>query len=76
MKKVKDVSDLLDEIHLLRGLVETTVDYAMNNLNSGTHAEDVVMGNLLMMQERFETVDDILDTGIDLSVLVTLSPKR
>lgn len=76
MKKVKDVSDLLDEIHLLRGLVETTVDYAMNNLNSGTHAEDVVMGNLLMMQERFETVDDTLDTGVDLSVLVTLSPKR
>lgn len=76
MKKVKDASDLLDEIHLLRGLVETTVDYAMNNLNSGTHAEDVVMGNLLMMQERFETVDDTLDTGVDLSVLVTLSPKR
>lgn len=76
MKKVKDVSDLLDEIHLLRGLVETTVDYAMNNLNSGTHAEDVVMGNLLMMQERFETVDDTLDAGVDLSVLVTLSPKR
>lgn len=76
MKKVKDVSDLLDEFHLLRGLVETTVDYAMNNLNSGTHAEDVVMGNLLMMQERFETVDDTLDTGVDLSVLVTLSPKR
>lgn len=76
MKKVKDVSDLLDEIHLLRGLVETTVDYAMNNLNSGTHAEDVVMGNLLMMQERFETVDDTLDAGVDLSVMVTLSPKR
>ena len=76
MKKVKDVSDLLDEIHLLRGLVETTVDYAMNNLNSGTHAEDVVMGNLLMMQERFETVDDTLDAGVDLSVLVTLGPKR
>ena len=76
MKKVKDVSDLLDEIHLLRGLVETTVDYAMNNLNSGTHAEDVVMGNLLMMQERFETVDDTLDAGVDLSVLVTLSPKH
>lgn len=76
MKKVKDVSDLLDEIHLLRGLVETTVDYAMNNLNSGTHAEDVVMGNLLMMQERFETMDDTLDAGVDLSVLVTLSPKR
>ena len=76
MKKVKDVSDLLDEIHLLRGLVETTVDYAMNNLNSGTHAEDVVMGNLLMMQERFETVDDTLDAGVDLSVLVTLSTKR
>lgn len=76
MKKEKDVSDLLDEIHLLRGLVETTVDYAMNNLNSGTHAEDVVMGNLLMMQERFEAVDDTLDAGVDLSVLVTLSPKR
>ena len=76
MKKVKDVSDLLDEIHLLRGLVETTVDYAMNNLNSGTHAEDVVMGNLLMMQERFETVDDTLDTGVDLSVLVKLTPQR
>ena len=76
MKKVKDVSDLLDEIHLLRGLVETTVDYAMNNLNSGTHAEDVVMGNLLMMQERFETLDDTLDAGVDLSVLVTPSPKR
>ena len=75
MKKVKDVSDL-DEIHLLRGLVEATVDYAMNNLNSGTHAEDVVMGNLLMMQERFEAVDDTLDAGVDLSVLVTLSPKR
>lgn len=76
MKKMKDVSDLLDEIHLLRGLVETTVDYAMNNLSSDPHAEDVVMGNLLLILERFKAVDGIPDAGDDLSALTTLNDKH